>query len=56
MSTSMKKGINAVIEAKGGEELQKRVAGQVHARLDGAKMAGLTIVKPAHQAPKGHTL
>lgn len=56
MKAGMQKGIEAVMAAKGGHDLQERVGQQVRARLDGAKMAGLTVVRPSYQAPKNPAL
>ena len=49
---SIQSGIAAVIAAKGGHALQERVAAQVHARLDGAREAGLLMTGPSSQPTK----
>ena len=56
MNARMQKGIDAVIAAKGGSDLEARIGQQVRARLDGAKAAGFTVVQPSPRTPKGHTL
>ena len=56
MKANIKKGIQAVIAAQGGSDLQARIGQQVRARLDGAKAAGFALVQPSAHKPQSPSL